>query len=51
METILKTTDKPVLDEISKFLKTLSVEEQKEINIFIQGIQFAKKISNREIAS
>lgn len=44
METFLNKKEKPDVDEMIKFLKTLSKEEQKEINVFLQGIKFAKKL-------
>ena len=43
METILNKKEKPVIDEMIEFLKSLTAQEQKEMNNFIQGIKFAKK--------
>lgn len=48
METFLKNKEKPDVDEMIKLLKTLSKEEQKEINIFLQGMKFAKKFECEE---
>lgn len=50
METILNKKEKPVIDELVEFLKTLTVQEQQEINIFIQGAKFAKKAVEKESA-
>lgn len=50
MDIILNKTEKPVLDDMVAFLKSLTVEEQKEINIFMQGIKFAKKKAEKETA-
>lgn len=50
METILNKKEKPVIDEMVEFLKTLTVQEQKEINYFMQGIKFAKKATQKEPA-
>lgn len=50
METILKITEQPAVDDMVTFIKSLSVKEQQEINIFLQGIKFAKKIAEKEPA-
>jgi len=50
METILNKTEKPVIDELVEFLKSLTEKEQQEINIFIQGIKFAKKAEQKQSA-
>jgi len=50
LDIILNKTEKPVLDDMVAFLKSLTVEEQKEINIFMQGIKFAKKRAEKETA-
>lgn len=50
METILNKKEKPVIDEMIEFLKNLTVQEQKEINYFIQGIKFARKKEEKEPA-
>lgn len=50
MKTILNEKEKPIIDEMIEFLKSLTGQEQKEINIFIQGIRFAKKTVEKESA-
>lgn len=39
MDAILKMKDKPVVDEMTEFLKTLTIEEQEQLNILIKGIE------------
>ena len=48
METILKQEERPVIDEMVEFLRSLSPEEQKEINNFIEGVKFAKKLGGEK---
>lgn len=43
MDAILNKDEKEEIEEIVNFLKTLGIEEQQKINIFIQGIKFAKQ--------
>ncbi len=50
METILKKSEQPIVDELIEFLKELTEQEQQEINIFIQGVKFAKKATEKESA-
>lgn len=44
MDLLLNKDEKLILDEIIVFLKTLSVQEQYELNCFLKGINFAKSI-------
>lgn len=50
MEVILKKEEKPVVDEMIKFLKGLTVEEQEEMNKFLsafkEGFEFAKRLTD-----
>lgn len=50
METILNKKEMPELDKMVAFLKSLTVEEQKEINIFFKGIMFEKRRATQEPA-
>lgn len=43
MGTILNKRELPVVDEMVKLLKSLTQEEQQEINNFIRGVKFAKR--------
>lgn len=43
VDAILNKDEKKEVEEIIDFLKTLGTEEQQKINIFIQGIKFAKQ--------
>lgn len=43
VDAILNKDEKKEMEEIVDFLKTLGTEEQQKINIFIQGIKFAKQ--------
>lgn len=43
METILNKKDKPTIDQMIEFLKTLSEEEQKEMNIMLKGYELGIK--------
>lgn len=45
MGTILNKRELPVVDEMIKLLKSLTQEEQQEINIFIRGIKFAQRVA------
>lgn len=46
LQIILNSNDKDVLDEIVKYLKTLSVQEQYELSYFLKGVNFAKSIKD-----
>jgi hypothetical protein len=46
MKTILETTEKPIVDELTTFLKTLTPEEQQRINDFFQGMKFKSQLTN-----
>jgi hypothetical protein len=48
METILNKNEKPVIDELVEFLKSLTEKEQQKINYFIQGIKFMKEVEKKE---
>jgi hypothetical protein len=51
MEVILKIEEQTAVDEVIRFLKGLSEREQREVYNFIQGMNFAKRLSeNRESA-
>lgn len=43
MKILLSKEEKPVIEEIIDFLKTLSEEEQKEMNILIRGYELGIK--------
>jgi hypothetical protein len=47
METILKITEKPVVDELTTFLKKLTPEEQQRINDFFLGMKFKAQLTSK----
>ena len=38
-ETILKIEDKPIVEEMVEFLKTLNEEQQKQVGFMIRGLK------------
>lgn len=48
METFLKNKEKPDVDEMIKFLKTLSKEEQKAINYILRGMEIQRKLQSEK---
>ena len=38
-EIILKIEDKPVVEEMTEFLKTLNEEQQKQVGFMIRGLK------------
>lgn len=51
METILNKKEQPAVEEVMEFIKTLSIEEQKQVQIFIQGIKFAQAAAKKDPAA
>jgi hypothetical protein len=47
METILNKKDKPAVDEMIDFLKTLSEEQQHEVNSIMKGIAIGVKLARK----
>lgn len=43
MGIILSKSELPVVDEMVRLLKSLTREEQQEINNFIRGVRFAER--------
>lgn len=50
METIVNRKEEAAVIEISEFLKTLTEEELREFNSFIQGIKFMKQVTEKKSA-
>ncbi len=50
MNIHINRTEESTLEEIVKMLKTLSIEEQKEMQSFIHGMIFAKNSSQSKSA-
>ncbi|MBY6931057.1 hypothetical protein [Clostridium botulinum] len=44
MQVILKKEEKPQVDEMFDFIKSLNIEEQKGFKSFIDGYRFAKQM-------
>ena len=51
VETIFDKKDQAAVEEVIDFIKTLSVEEQKQVQIFIQGIKFAQAAAKKDPAA
>lgn len=47
MKIILDNNEKRELDENIEFIKSLSTQEQIELNAFINGIKFTKQINQQ----
>lgn len=50
MGTILNKKEVPVVDELIKLLKSLTQEEQQDINNFIRSVKFATRTVKYESA-
>lgn len=50
MELILNTKDKPVVDEMKEFLKTLTIEEQRQVSILLKGMKLGIAINQQKSA-
>lgn len=48
METILNIKDKPDVKEMMDFIKELSVEEQKTVDIFLKIYKLTKSVEVKE---
>lgn len=48
MDIILKSKDKPVVDEMTEFLKTLTKEEQEQMRLIIKGIQWGLQLKSND---
>lgn len=48
-ETLLRSENKPEASEFMNFLDELSVDEKKEMLVFIQGIRFAKEFNRGKV--
>ena len=48
MDIILKAKDKPVVDEMTEFLKTLTKEEQEQMRLIIKGVQLGLKLKSND---
>lgn len=47
MDVLIKTEDKPEVDNVTKLIKTMSESEQNKMLIFLQGVKFAEELKAR----
>ncbi len=47
MDTLIRTEDKPEVDNVTKLIKTMSESEQGKMLIFLQGVKFAEALKAR----
>lgn len=48
MDVIINAEDKPVVDEMAEFLKTLTEEEQRQISLLIKGIRLGISLKSKD---
>lgn len=48
MDIVVKAKDKPVVDEMTEFLKTLTKEEQEQMRLIIKGVQLGLKLKSND---
>lgn len=44
MDTLIKTEDKPEVDNVTMLIKSMSDSEQNKMLIFLQGVKFAEAL-------
>lgn len=50
MDVLIKTEDKPEVDNVTKLIKTMSESEQNGMLIFLQGVKFAEVLKAQPVA-
>lgn len=50
MDVLIKTEDKPEVDNVTKLIKTMSESEQNKMLIFLQGVKFAEELKAQPAA-
>lgn len=45
MDVLIKTEDKPEVENVTRLIKSMSDVEQNKMLIFLQGVKFAKTMS------
>ena len=47
MDVLIKTEDKPEVDNVTRLIKTMSDSEQSKMLIFLQGVKFGKELNKQ----
>lgn len=48
-DVLIKTEDKPEVDNVTKLIKTMSKSEQDKMLIFLQGVKFAEALKTQPV--
>ena len=49
MDVLIKTEDKPEVDNVTRLIKTMSDSEQNKMLIFLQGVKFAEALKAQPV--
>ena len=49
MDTLIKTEDKPEVDNVTMLIKSMSDSEQNKMLIFLQGVKFAEALKAQPV--
>lgn len=50
VDILIKTEDKPEVDNVTRLIKTMSDSEQSKMLIFLQGVKFAEALKAQPVA-
>lgn len=50
VDVLIKTEDKPEVDNVTRLIKTMSDSEQRKMLIFLQGVKFAEELKAQPVA-
>lgn len=50
VDVLIKTEDKPEVDNVTRLIKTMSDSEQSKMLIFLQGVKFAEELKAKPAA-
>lgn len=50
VDVLIKTEDKPEVDNVTRLIKTMSDSEQSKMLIFLQGVKFAEALKAQPVA-
>lgn len=51
MDTLIKTEDKPEVDNITKLIKKMNDSELNKMFIFMQGVKFAETLNTQPVTN
>ncbi|MFR2009971.1 MAG: hypothetical protein ACLS49_00430 [Christensenellales bacterium] len=51
MDTLIKTEDKPEVDNITKLIKKMNDSELNNMFIFLQGVKFAETLNMQPVTN